>query len=83
VSLITRLLLLAFTGHLVIFRCGISLPLVSFTRLLLLTASSASFSIHVRGLLYFTHYHIHGYGFLVFNFYSTAMLVLARKVFIG
>jgi hypothetical protein len=43
VSLIARLLLLAFTDHLVIFRCGTSLPLVTFTRLLLLTISSTSF----------------------------------------
>jgi hypothetical protein len=83
VSLITRFLLLAFTSHLVIFRCRTSLPLVSFTRFLLLTTSSASFFTHAWGLIYFTHYHIHGHGLLVFYFYSTAMLMVVRRVFIG
>jgi hypothetical protein len=82
-SLITRFLLLAFTDHLVIFCCGTSLPLVSFTRFILLAISSTSFFIHARGLIYFTHYCIRGHGLLVFYFYSTAMLMLARRVFIG
>jgi hypothetical protein len=82
VSLITRFLLLAFTEHLVIFRCGISLPLVS-TRLLLLATSYVSFFIHAQGLIYFTHYRIHGHDLLIFYFYSTAMLMLARRVSIG
>jgi hypothetical protein len=82
-SLITRFLLLAFTDHLVIFRCRTSLPLVSFTRFLLLATSSASFFIYARGLIYFTRYRTYGYGLLIFYFYSTAMLMLARRVFIG
>jgi hypothetical protein len=82
-SLITRFLLLAFTDHLVIFRCGTSLPLVSFTRFILLAISSTSFFIHARGLIYFTHYCIRGHGLLVFYFYSTAMLMLTRRVFIA
>jgi hypothetical protein len=65
------------------FYCGTSLPLVSFTRLLLLATSSASFFIHARGLIYFTCYHIHGHGLLVFQFYLTAMLMRAKRVFIG
>jgi hypothetical protein len=82
VSLLTRFLLLAFTDHLVIFRYGTSLPLVFFTRLLLLATSSTSFILHARGLIYFTHYCIHGHDLLVFCLYSTAMLMLARRVFI-
>jgi hypothetical protein len=83
VSLITRFLLLAFTDHLVIFRYGTSLPLVSFTRFLLLATSYVLFFIHAQGLIYFTHYCTHGHGLLVFYFYSTAMLMLERRVFIG
>jgi hypothetical protein len=82
VSLVTRFLLFAFTDHLVIFRCETSLPLVPFTRFLLLAISSASFFIYVWGLIYFTRYRIHGHALLVFYFYSTAMLMLARRVFI-
>jgi hypothetical protein len=67
-------------GHLVKFRYGTSLPLVTFTRFLLL---APSFFIHARGLFYFTNYHIHGYGLLVSYIYTVAMLMLARRVFIG
>jgi hypothetical protein len=83
VSLITRFLLLAFIDQLVIFHYRTSLPLVSFTRLLLLVTSSASFFIDTQGLIYFTHYRIHGHDLLVFYFYSTVMFMLARRVFIG
>jgi hypothetical protein len=35
------------------------------------------------GMLYFINYHVHGYALLVSYICTTAMLMLARRVFIS
>jgi hypothetical protein len=59
---ITRLLPPATTYYLVQCCREINLPLISITRLLSLATRLTRLTTHVRGLLYFTNYHNHGYG---------------------
>jgi hypothetical protein len=61
-SHITRLLPHATTYYLVQCCREISLPLISIIRLLPSATKLARLTTHVRGLLYFTNYHIHDYG---------------------
>jgi hypothetical protein len=56
------------THYLVQCRCEISLPLIWITRLLPSTTRFTRITTHVRGLLYFTNYHIHDNGdFRLYN----------------
>jgi hypothetical protein len=67
-SHITRFLPLATTYYLIQCCCKISLPLISFTRLLPLATRLTRLTTHARGLLYFTNNHNHGYGgFRLYN----------------
>jgi hypothetical protein len=76
-----RLLPLATTYYLVQCCCEISLPLISIIRLL---SFATRFTTHARGLLYFTNYHIHGYGgFGLYNKTFDESKHHTRRVFIG
>jgi hypothetical protein len=80
-SHITRLLPLATTYYLVQCCYKISLPLISIIRLL---SFATRFTTHARGLLYFTNYHIHGYGgFGLYNKTFDESKHHTRRVFIG
>jgi hypothetical protein len=65
--------------------CGeISLPLISITRLLPLATRLTRLTTHARGLLYFTNYHIHGYGGSgLYNKTLDESKQHTRRVFIG
>jgi hypothetical protein len=62
----------------------ISLPLISITRLLSSDTKLARLTTHTKGLLYFTNYHIHGYGgFRLYNKTLDESKHHTRRVFIG
>jgi hypothetical protein len=62
----------------------ISPPLISITRLLPLATKLTRLTTHVRGLLYFTNYHNHGYkGFRLYNKTLDEWKQHTRRVFIG
>jgi hypothetical protein len=84
VSHITRLLSPATTYYLVQCYYKISLPLISITRLLSSATKLTRLTTYVRGLLYFTNYHIYGYGgFELYNKTLNESKQHTRRVFIG
>jgi hypothetical protein len=80
-SHITRLLPLATMYYLVQCYYEISLPLISIIRLL---SFATRFTTYAWGLLYFTNYHIHGYGgFGLYNKILDESTHHTRRLFIG
>jgi hypothetical protein len=83
VSHITRLLPPASTYYLIQCRCEISLSLISIIRLLPPTTRYIRLTTHVRGLLYFTNYHIYDYETLRSTLRLYRFAATRQGVFIG